>query len=64
MSLTILEVLENAQYNLNQPNSTPEQILMGKEQLKNALYLIVNYDKGLHDKFDKTLLEDDENNID
>lgn len=55
MSLTILEVLENADYNL-QEAKLPMQIEIGKDQLHNALDLI---DQGmtLEDDFDESKLK-------
>jgi hypothetical protein len=50
MSLTILEVLENADYNL-QKAQIPMQIEMGKSQLHNALILL-NKGKTLEDDFE------------
>jgi len=38
MSVTILEVLQNADHNINATH--PVQIEMGKEQLKNAIVLL------------------------
>ena len=51
MSLTILEVLENAEYNLK--GKIPAQQEMGIRQLSNALYLINEKDKGLNDDFNE-----------
>lgn len=50
MSLTILEVLENADYNL-QNARLQLQIDMAKEQLHNALELL-NEGKTLEDEFE------------
>ena len=52
MSLTILEVLQNAEINLvtNPPNMVGQ--MLGKEQLSNALRLLEN-DYGLYEDFDK-----------
>lgn len=51
MSLTILEVLENADYNL-QNMRLPMQLELAKEQLHNALKLIDN-GKELDDDFNE-----------
>ena len=49
MSLTILEVLENAEYNLK--GKMGFQRTLGLEQLCNALEQINEYDIGLDDNF-------------
>lgn len=54
MALTILDVLENADYNL-QNAKMDLQINLAKEQLHNALDLL-NKDFGLDDYFDETKL--------
>lgn len=51
MSLTIYEVLLNAQYNICEAN-IPFQIAIGKEQLNNAIKQIEE-GKGLNDKFEE-----------
>lgn len=52
MSVTIMDVLYNAQYNLC--NATiPLQIEMGKEQLNNAI-LALESGKNLNDIFDES----------
>ena len=56
MSITILEVLENALYNLKRNISHD----MGIEQLENAIYLLGEKDKGVYDKFDEADLSDKE----
>lgn len=55
MSLTILEVLENADYNL-QNQTIPLQVILAKEQLHNALKLI-NKGKKLEDDFNEEDLD-------
>lgn len=54
MSLTILEVLENADYNLQEAR-LPMQIDIAKDQLHNALNLL-NQGMKLEDDFDKAKL--------
>jgi len=56
MSLTILEVLENAEYNLKNA-VMGAQTKMGIRQLSNALYLINEKDKGLEDTFNEDELK-------
>lgn len=62
MSLTILEVLQNARYNLIENVNSPVASLgeaLGKLQLHNAVTLLLKgYD--LHDDFDK-IMGDHEN---
>ena len=57
MSLTILDVLRNAQHNLCADHPNMFQIALGKSQLNNALILL---DKGLglYDDFDEQKLEE------
>jgi len=50
VSLTILDVLENAQLNIHANNEI--QIEMGKLQLDNALTEINDNDKGLYDEYE------------
>lgn len=52
MSLTILDVLRNAEYNLKN-GQLPMQKEMATRQLSNALYLINEKDKGLYDTFNE-----------
>jgi hypothetical protein len=57
MSSTILEVLQNANYNLNE-NKVPNPIsdMVGKDQLKNAVELLEKgYD--VNDNFDSLILQ-------
>ena len=42
MSITILEVLENAEYNLNDGSMPQIQVPMAKEQLSNAIKALNN----------------------
>lgn len=60
MSLTILEVLENASYNLQNMHSPAIQLPMAKEQLKNAIKLL-NDGKDLYDEFKEEDLTEDSN---
>lgn len=55
MSLTILEVLENADYNLREARM-PAQVEIGKVQLQNALDLLLNQGMTLEDDFDEEKL--------
>ena len=63
MSLTILEVLEGAQMNFDNAEKFAPMINanfmygLAKNQLDNALTLIIKHDKGLDDDFDESLLE-------
>ena len=61
MSVTILEVLENAKYNLN--GTVPEiQLPLAKQQLKNAIKALENgYD--IDDDFDEKMLTKIKNEI-
>jgi len=54
MSITIYEVLKNAQYNFN--GGTLIQLETAKRQLDNALLLLEN-DKDLYDDFDYDFVE-------
>lgn len=56
MSLSILEVLRNAEYNLKNA-AFPEQTKMGIRQLSNAIYLLDEKEKDLYDDFDEADLE-------
>ena len=63
MSLTILDVLRNVAYNLNEAELNkdglmPMRLSLAKEQLKNALYLIDEHDKELLDDFEESLLNE------
>ena len=52
MSVTILEVLQNAEYNLKNA-VMPMQLKIGIDQLSNAIYLLVEKEKGLYDDFNE-----------
>ena len=52
MSLSILEVLENAEHNLKCP-TIQIQYQIGLSQLSNVLYLIREKDYGLYDTFNE-----------
>ena len=56
MSLTILEVLRNAEYNLKHAVH-PAQAKMGMDQLSNAIFLLDDLDKDILDEFNETDLE-------
>ena len=57
MSLTIYEVLKNAQYNLNKNIKSINPIFeIAKSQLNNALLLLEN-GKDLYDNFDEDFVE-------
>ena len=56
MSLSILEVLENAKFNL-QPNTPGFQKTLGLEQLSNAIYLLDEKEKSVFDDFNEADLE-------
>jgi hypothetical protein len=54
MSLTILEVLQNAEYNLKNNVMGKFQTDLAIEQLSNAIYLMDEKDKLPHDDFDES----------
>jgi len=57
MTITIMEVLQNAEYNLKNA-VLPFQIRMGIDQLSNANYLLNELDKDLLDNYYEDDLKD------
>ena len=56
MSITIGEVLENAEHNLG--STMQFQKDMGMEQLRNAIYLLNEKEKSVDDDFDENDVKD------
>ena len=52
MSLSILEVLQNAEFNLKN-GTVPTQKSIGLDQLSNAIYLLSEKDKDIYDDFNE-----------
>lgn len=55
MSITIGEVLENADYNINSKHQVAHSL--GRNQLKNAIYLLNEKGKTVDDVFDEADLD-------